>query len=132
MLPIRPRRRLILPRETLRRHILIIIRIPPRLLLRRLHRLQNPIIDMTPQQRALHVRRLRHPRKPLTRHQRPERVLHRGIVIRPPVEMREGGGPFFGIVFGHEGEVVRDVADFLAEEEGDVGGAVLDVDGVSF
>lgn len=53
-------------------------------------------------------------------------------MVGPPDEAGEGGGPLLGVVFGHEGEVVRDVADFLAEEEGDGGGGGLDVDAVSF
>ena len=53
-------------------------------------------------------------------------------MVRPAVEVGEGGGPLLGVILGHDGKVVGDVADLLPEEEGDVGGRGFDIDTVSF
>ena len=103
-----------------RRNVLVVVRIPPRLVLRGLHRLQDCIIDLTPQERALNVGRLRHAHEVLTRDQTTQRLLDCRVVVCPAVEMTKGGGPLFRVVFGHEREVVRNVANLLPKEKGDV------------
>lgn len=98
----------------LTRNVLVIVRVPSRLVLGGLHRLQNSIVNLTLEQRALNVGRVGHSGKLLTRHQISYSRFDVGIVIRPSVKVGEGRCPFLGIVFGHEGEVVGDAADFLS------------------
>mmetsp|Transcript_20056 Transcript_20056/g.48207 ORF Transcript_20056/g.48207 Transcript_20056/m.48207 type:complete len:506 (+) Transcript_20056:196-1713(+) len=99
------------------RRVLVIVPIPPRLVLRRLHRPQNLVVDLAPQQRAAHVGRVGVSREPLGGDETVQGLLRGGVVVRPAVEVGEGGGPLLRVVLGHEGEVVGDVADLPSEEE---------------
>jgi hypothetical protein len=68
----------------------------------------------------------------LTSHQIPHHLLYSRIVISPSVKVAKCSSPFLRVVLGHEGEMVGDVAYFLAEELGNIGGRGLDVNAVSF